>query len=71
MVIVVDLSQPDNMWLVLEKYLSTVRQRVDALASEVKQRNPELVSSLKEAAWDRIGPDHVVSAIKEHFMRSR
>lgn len=57
-VIVLDLSKPNEMWFTLEKLLSSLKSRIDTVIQEVRLDDPNFKDRLKKATWERIGVDH-------------
>ncbi|XP_064387281.1 cytoplasmic dynein 2 light intermediate chain 1-like isoform X2 [Halichondria panicea] len=57
-VIVVDLSKPEEIWTTLEVFLKQIRTRVHVVLSELNPMAPELVSKLRTRAWNKFGEKH-------------
>lgn len=56
--LVVDLSKPNELWHTMEVLLKATRTTVDKLLSEIKKENPSLVQEIQEQAWKRFGQNH-------------
>lgn len=57
-VMVLDLSKPNDIWEIQHAILSQVKQRVSAVLNEEKKNNPDLEKVLMKKAWNRIGNVH-------------
>ena len=57
-VIVLDLSRPEELWNTLESLLNQVRSRVSKVMSNLKSVEPELVQHLVRQSWQEYGKDH-------------
>lgn len=58
--IMIDLSQPDQLWLNLESSLAAANQTIEAVLKELKSIDPDLKNRLIKRAWDRVKADHPV-----------
>jgi dynein light intermediate chain 2 len=58
LVLVLDLSRPDQLWTCLETFITKLRQRVAAVLAELGASRPGLVQRLRKRAWARFGSDH-------------
>ncbi|XP_014679523.1 PREDICTED: cytoplasmic dynein 2 light intermediate chain 1-like [Priapulus caudatus] len=56
--IVIDLSQPEVMWVTLETLLQALNLRLDQVFKEIGSSNTDLTNMLKRQAMKRIGDDH-------------
>ncbi|XP_046842822.1 cytoplasmic dynein 2 light intermediate chain 1-like isoform X3 [Xenia sp. Carnegie-2017] len=65
--IVVDLSKPNELWLTLEVLLKSTRSAIDKLLSEIKNKNPSLANEIQEKAWKRFGDNHVDKSFLDPF----
>ena len=54
MVIVLDMSVPNELYLTLETLLTVARERIKSVVSEPVRKK------LTAAAWERVGSDHLV-----------
>jgi len=59
MILVLDLSKPSELWFTLEKFLTIIRSRVDAVINEMRMQQPDIKEQLKRQTWQRIGEEHV------------
>ncbi|KAK2158860.1 hypothetical protein LSH36_162g01004 [Paralvinella palmiformis] len=59
MILVLDLSKPSELWFTLEKFLTIIRSRVDAVINETRMQQPDIKEQLKRQTWQRIGEEHV------------
>lgn len=56
--IVVDLSQPGEMWYTLENLLASARSRIETIIGEMKRVHPNIRETLKTQAWERFGEEN-------------
>jgi dynein light intermediate chain 2 len=56
--IVVDLSQPQNVLTSAQRWVQLVREHIQAKMGEIKSTNVELASKMKESAKKRYGEEH-------------
>ncbi|EGD77689.1 hypothetical protein PTSG_08780 [Salpingoeca rosetta] len=57
-VLVVDLSQPQQLWTTSEALLSSVRRRIDKVIDDLNRRESKLPAYLKKKSVSRYGDDH-------------
>ena len=62
-VIVLDLSAPNELWLTLEKLLAELKSQINAVINEAKDSDPKVKERLLMKAWERVGEDHPVCMI--------
>ena len=58
-VLMLDLSQPNQIWDVQDILLKRIRQQIDKVIKETSNTDKTLAEDLKRASWERIGTDHV------------
>lgn len=63
-ILVLDLSSPNELWFTLETFLKELRQYIDAAITAARRDDPNIKNKLKEKTWERIGADHAVSFYK-------
>ncbi|XP_074653258.1 cytoplasmic dynein 2 light intermediate chain 1-like [Tubulanus polymorphus] len=56
LVLVLDLSLPNELWITLEKLLQSAKSRINEILSETKGMN--IKDELKRRALERVGEDH-------------
>lgn len=57
-VLVLDLSKPNDIWVTQEAILNQVKQRISVVINEEKKNKPELEKDLMRKAWQRVGAVH-------------
>ncbi|KAL5486978.1 hypothetical protein EMCRGX_G019526 [Ephydatia muelleri] len=57
-ILVLDLSKPEELWITLEVALKQVTQCVNQVVSELKSSHPQLAQKLKQRRWKKFGEDH-------------
>ncbi|KAK3584581.1 hypothetical protein CHS0354_040283 [Potamilus streckersoni] len=68
LIIVVDLSKPNEMWFTLETLLNTAKSRIETIISEMKPDNPTIREVFRSKAWERVGPDHPDKSMIDPFL---
>ena len=58
--LVLDLSQPQELWFTLESLLQTAKSRVEAVIADMKSTDPDIKQKLQKAAWERVGEENPV-----------
>ncbi|XP_050406960.2 cytoplasmic dynein 2 light intermediate chain 1 [Patella vulgata] len=58
LVLVLDLSAPNEMWFTLETLMTAARARIDSCISEMKADDSKIREKLHKKAWERVGEDH-------------
>ena len=58
--LVLDLSQPQELWFTLELLLQTAKSRVEAVIADMKSTDPDIKQKLQKAAWERVGEENPV-----------
>ena len=61
LVIMVDLSQPNQLWFTLETLLTSLRNRVESVVNQMRTDHPSIRDDLKNEMWERLGIEHPVS----------
>nr|XP_054759473.1 cytoplasmic dynein 2 light intermediate chain 1-like [Lytechinus pictus] len=56
--VVMDLSQPYELWHTMETLIKSALDRVEQVISKASRNNPSIQDKVKERAWKRIGVDH-------------
>ena len=54
-VLVLDLSKPEELWFTMDRLLTYIRNRVDTVLSEGKSNDPYLKEDLEKKMWQRLG----------------
>ncbi|XP_013396318.1 cytoplasmic dynein 2 light intermediate chain 1 [Lingula anatina] len=67
LVMVLDLSQPNELWATLECLLNEAQSKVKVAMNELKNKNPELAQKMEQAAWERVGEDHPDKELLDPF----
>ena len=57
-VIVIDLSAPNQLWATLETSLTVVRERINRIMSDFTAKDSRLPQHMKKKAWAKYGDDH-------------
>lgn len=68
MIIVVDLSQPQELWFTLETLLQAAKVRVEAVIKDMKTGDHEAGKKLQKAAWERVGEEHPDKSMMTPFL---
>lgn len=68
LVIVLDLSKPNEIWLTLETLLAAARSRIETLIAEIKPDDPQIREKLKKNAWERVGAEHDDKNMMDPFL---
>ncbi|XP_041352795.1 cytoplasmic dynein 2 light intermediate chain 1-like isoform X2 [Gigantopelta aegis] len=58
LIIVLDLSLPNELWFTLESLLTAAKSRIETVIAEMKNTMPNMRDKLREKAWERVGSDH-------------
>lgn len=53
--LVVDLSNPSEIWSTIETFLDCTKSRIEALIAEMKHDHPDIRDTLKRQTWERLG----------------
>lgn len=57
-IFVLDLSNPNDLWLTLDALLKAVRARIDKVASDLAAKDSKIAAQLKKKSWQKYGDDH-------------
>lgn len=60
LVIMLDLSKPNELWFTLESLLKAAKARIDAVIQEMKSTKPDIKDILKQKCWEKLGTDNAV-----------
>lgn len=66
--IVLDLSQPQELWFTLETLLQTAKAQLEAAINDLKSTDPEARAKLQKAAWERVGEDNPDKQLIDPFL---
>lgn len=67
-ILVLDLSSPNELWFTLETFLKELRQYIDAAITAARRDDPNIKNKLKEKTWERIGADHADKDLMDPFL---
>lgn len=67
LILVVDLSNPGEIWFTLETLLAVARARIEALIAEMRHTVPNIRETLIRRAWERLGEDQTDKAMIDPF----
>jgi len=56
--LVLDLSAPNELWFTMEALLNTARERIEEAINEAKAGDPYIKDKLKKKAWERVGEEN-------------
>ncbi|XP_028404724.1 cytoplasmic dynein 2 light intermediate chain 1-like [Dendronephthya gigantea] len=65
--LVVDLSKPNELWHTIEVLLKTTRATVDKMLTDLKTANSSLVQQIQDEAWKRFGENHADKSFLNPF----
>lgn len=65
--IVVDLSNPSEMWFTLETLLAAARARIETVIGEMRQSYPNIRETLMKRAWERLGEEVTDKGVIDPF----
>ncbi|KAH0622746.1 hypothetical protein JD844_025346 [Phrynosoma platyrhinos] len=57
-VLVLDLSKPNELWPTMESLLQVTRKHVDRVITKLGQTNPKAASEIKQKMWNNLPKDH-------------
>ncbi|XP_057300241.1 cytoplasmic dynein 2 light intermediate chain 1-like isoform X2 [Hydractinia symbiolongicarpus] len=57
-VLVLDLSKPDQLWETQETLLNQIKQRIKQVITEASKTDTNIENDLKDRAWRRVGKNH-------------
>ena len=58
--LVVDLSKPEELWSTVDRWLEVIKARVTTVLNDNSNTDQLLRDKLRQAAWQRVGEQHVV-----------
>ncbi|XP_062827455.1 cytoplasmic dynein 2 light intermediate chain 1 isoform X3 [Anolis carolinensis] len=57
-VLVLDLSKPNELWPTMESLLQVTRKHVDRVITKLGQTNPKAATEIKQKMWNNLPKDH-------------
>ncbi|KAJ6666949.1 hypothetical protein lerEdw1_018951 [Lerista edwardsae] len=57
-VLVLDLSKPNELWPTMENLLQVTRKHVDKVITKLGQTNPKVATEMKQKIWNSLPKDH-------------
>ncbi|XP_076464431.1 cytoplasmic dynein 2 light intermediate chain 1-like isoform X2 [Babylonia areolata] len=66
--LVLDLSQPKELWHTLETLLQCAKARVEAVIADMQSSDPDLKERLQKAAWERVGEENPDKSMMDPFL---
>jgi len=60
-VLVLDLSKPNELWTTMEKLLQVTRNHVNKILTKLQKTNPEVATEIKQRMRNNLQRDHPVS----------
>uniref|UniRef100_A0ABM5FJR1 Cytoplasmic dynein 2 light intermediate chain 1 n=1 Tax=Pogona vitticeps TaxID=103695 RepID=A0ABM5FJR1_9SAUR len=57
-VLVLDLSKPNELWPAMESLLQVTRKHVDRIITKLGQTNPKAATEIKQKMWNNLPKDH-------------
>lgn len=60
-VLVLDLSKPNELWTTMESLLQVTRNHVNRILTKLEKTNPEVAAEIKQRMWNNLQRDHPVS----------
>ncbi|XP_053239325.1 cytoplasmic dynein 2 light intermediate chain 1 isoform X2 [Podarcis raffonei] len=57
-VLVLDLSKPNELWPTMESLLQATRKHVDRVITKLGQTNPKAATEIKQRIWNNLPKDH-------------
>ncbi|XP_067149248.1 cytoplasmic dynein 2 light intermediate chain 1 isoform X4 [Apteryx mantelli] len=57
-VLVLDLSKPDELWTTMESLLQVTRNHVNKILTKLGKTNPEVATEIKQRMWNNLQKDH-------------
>eukprot|EP00112_Aurelia_sp_Birch-Aquarium-sp1_P017141 Seg3953.2 transcript_id=Seg3953.2/GoldUCD/mRNA.D3Y31 product="Cytoplasmic dynein 2 light intermediate chain 1" protein_id=Seg3953.2/GoldUCD/D3Y31 len=67
-VLVLDLSKPNELWHTQEVLIKEIRRRVEISLSEINRTSPSIARTLREKCWERIGDNHTDKSMMDLLM---
>jgi len=59
--LVVDLSKPEELWLMVDHWIEVIKSRIAAVLSESDHTDQSFQDKLRQSAWQRVGEKHEVT----------
>ncbi|NXR95833.1 DC2L1 protein, partial [Hypocryptadius cinnamomeus] len=66
-VLVLDLSKPNELWTTMESLLQVTRNHVNKILTKLEKTNPEVAAEIKQRMWNNLQRDHPDSALVDPF----
>ncbi|XP_064270489.1 cytoplasmic dynein 2 light intermediate chain 1 isoform X4 [Passer domesticus] len=66
-VLVLDLSKPNELWTTMESLLQVTRSHVNKILTKLEKTNPEVAAEIKQRMWNNLQRDHPDSALVDPF----
>nr|XP_021382121.1 cytoplasmic dynein 2 light intermediate chain 1 isoform X2 [Lonchura striata domestica] len=66
-VLVLDLSKPNELWTTMENLLQVTRNQVNKILTKLEKTNPEVADEIKQRMWNDLQRDHPDSALVDPF----
>ncbi|XP_058690295.1 cytoplasmic dynein 2 light intermediate chain 1 isoform X2 [Poecile atricapillus] len=57
-VLVLDLSKPNELWTTMESLLQVTRSHVNKILTKLEKTNPEVAAEIKQRMWNDLQRDH-------------
>ncbi|XP_010221688.1 PREDICTED: cytoplasmic dynein 2 light intermediate chain 1 [Tinamus guttatus] len=57
-VLVLDLSKPNELWTTMESLLQVIRSHVNKILTKLGKTNPEVAAEIKQRMWNNLQKDH-------------
>ncbi|NXD71722.1 DC2L1 protein, partial [Eolophus roseicapillus] len=66
-VLVLDLSKPNELWTTMEKLLQVTRNHVNKILAKLEKTNPEVATEIKQRMWNNLQRDHPLKVLTVIF----
>ncbi|XP_041333227.1 cytoplasmic dynein 2 light intermediate chain 1 isoform X3 [Pyrgilauda ruficollis] len=66
-VLVLDLSKPNELWTTMESLLQVTRSHVNKILTKLEKTNAEVAAEIKQRMWNNLQRDHPDSALVDPF----
>ncbi|XP_074898921.1 cytoplasmic dynein 2 light intermediate chain 1 isoform X3 [Buteo buteo] len=67
-VLVLDLSKPNELWTTMEKLLQVTRNHVNKILTKLEKTNPEVATEIKQRMWNNLQRDHPFTSKSEALL---
>ncbi|XP_069656372.1 cytoplasmic dynein 2 light intermediate chain 1 isoform X4 [Haliaeetus albicilla] len=67
-VLVLDLSKPNELWTTMEKLLQVTRNHVNKILTKLEKTNPEVATEIKQRMWNSLQRDHPFTSKSEALL---